>query len=72
MGFADEMLEELNDYAIENGADVDADLNPLAIDLDCAIQAGDDRKARWLAREGRRYLIANGYADEDEIAQEQA
>lgn len=72
MRFADEMLEELNDYAIENGSDVDSDLNSLATDLALAIQAGDDPKARALAREGRRYLIANGYADDDEIAQEQA
>ena len=68
--FVEEILEELVDYNTENGADRDEAMIGIERDLRAVVAAGDAVTALALAREGRRYLIANGYADEDEIRQE--
>lgn len=68
--FVVEMQAELEDYNTENGRDADEDLLGIDRDLRAAIAAGDAVTAWALAREGRRYLIANGYADDDELPAE--
>lgn len=71
MSFAEEMLEEAIDYNLDNvsAGDQDDDLIALENDLRTAMQ-NDTVDVLPLAREVRRYLIANGYTDSDEIAEE--
>lgn len=66
------MLEEAFDYNATNlqVLEFDEPLAQLENELRAAMATGDAKTARWTAREIHRYLIANGYADEDELPRE--
>jgi hypothetical protein len=68
------MLVEVIDYNGINAEDdePDAGLVFLEKDLREALRAEDVDLAKALAREVRRYLLANEYADEDELPTETA
>lgn len=67
--FAAAMLVEAIDYNLENYSDLDSDdvLFSLEADLSAAIRDENTTRALGLATEVHRYLIANGYADADEL-----
>lgn len=67
--FAEAILAEATEFNNMNWADADKDteLNSLVNDLAEAIGDLDTDRAAALATETRRYLIANVYADADEL-----